>query len=259
MDEQDILYTKQDSIAFITINRVEALNALNNSVLTKLDKILDDIEHDDAIIVAVITGAGKKAFIAGADVGEIKEAGSGRTAFITGGHRTIHKIKTTSKVTIAAINGYALGGGCELALMCDFRVAAENAKLGFPEAGLGVMAGYGGTQLLPRIVGPGRAKYMILTGAILTAREAFEFGLVDKVSPAESLMEEVTGLAQKIAASGPLSIKGSKEAIDRGLAVSLEEGLKIELEIYDKVANSEDAENGLSAFLEKRKPVFRGK
>ncbi len=259
MSEQDIVYEKQGPIAYITINRAEALNALNDSVLTKLEKFLDDIEGDDEVIVAVITGAGKKAFVAGADVREIKEAGPGRTAFITRHQHIIYKVKTISKVVIAAINGYALGGGCELAMMCDFRIAGENAKLGLPEAGLGVMAGYGGTQLLPRIVGPGRAKYMILTGAILNAKEAYEFGLVDKVCAPGQLMEEVTALAQKIAASGPLSIKGSKQAIDRGLEVPLEEGLRIELEIYDKVANSEDAEGGLSAFLEKRKPVFRGK
>jgi len=259
MSEQDIVYEKQGSIAYITINRAEALNALNESVLTKLENFLDDIESDDAVIVAVITGAGKKAFVAGADVKEIKEAGSDRTAFITRHQHIIYKVKTTSKVIIAAINGYALGGGLELALMCDFRIAGENDKLGLPEAGLGVMAGYGGTQLLPRIVGPGRAKYMILTGAIVNAKEAYEFGLVDKVCAPEQLMEEVAAMAQKIAASGPLSIKGSKQAIDRGLGVSLEEGLRIELGIYDKVANSEDAEGGLSAFLEKRKPVFRGK
>lgn len=259
MSEQDIVYQKQGSIAYITINRAEALNALNDSVLTKLERFLSDIEHDEEVIVAVITGGGKKAFVAGADVKEIKEAGSGRTAFITRHQHIIYKVKTMSKVAIAAINGYALGGGCELAMMCDFRIAGENAKLGLPEAGLGVMAGYGGTQLLPRLVGPGRAKYMILTGAILSAKEAYEFGLVDKVCAPDQLMEEVAALAQKIAASGPLSIKGSKQAIDRGLGVPLEEGLRIELEIYDKVANSEDAEGGLSAFLEKRKPVFRGK
>lgn len=259
MGEQDILFSKLGSIAHITINRAEALNALNHSVLTKLDRVLDDIEEDPAIVAAVITGAGSKAFIAGADVKEIKEAGPGRTAFITGGQQTIYKIKKSSKVMIAAINGYALGGGLEVALMCDFRIASEKAKLGLPEAGLGVMAGYGGTQMLPRLIGPGRAKYMILTGAILSAREAHEIGLVDKVCPPEELNNEVTAITEKIAASGPLSIKGSKEAIDRGLALPLEEALKLELSIYDKVANSEDAEDGLSAFLEKRRPVFRGK
>lgn len=259
MGEQDVLFSKLDSIAYITINRAEALNALNDSVLKKLDRALDDIEKDPSIICAVITGSGGKAFIAGADVKEIKEAGSARTAFITGGQQIIYKIEKSAKIMIAAINGYALGGGLEVALMCDFRIASEKAKLGLPEAGLGVMAGYGGTQMLPRLIGPGRAKYMILTGAILSAREAYDFGLVDKVCPPEELDKEVTSLAEKIAASGPLSIKGSKEAIDRGLSLPLEEALRLELSIYDRVANSEDAENGLSAFLEKRKPVFRGK
>lgn len=259
MGEQNVLFSKLGSIAHITINRAEALNALNDSVLKNLGRALDDIEKDPSIIGAVITGSGDKAFIAGADVKEIKEAGPARTAFITAGQQTIYKIKTSSKVMIAAINGYALGGGLEVALMCDFRIASEKAKLGLPEAGLGVMAGYGGTQMLPRLIGPGRAKYMILTGAILSAREAYDFGLVDKICPPEELGKEVTSLAEKIAASGPLSIKGSKEAIDRGLPLPLEEALRFELTIYDRVANSEDAENGLSAFLEKRRPVFRGK
>lgn len=259
MDKDDIALVKKGHTAYITIDRKEALNALNASVMGKLETMFDDIEKDDTIIAVIITGAGQKAFIAGADVKEIKEAGSGRTLFITKGQHILSKIRKSRKITIAAINGYALGGGCELALMCDLRIASENAKLGLPEAGLGVMAGYGATQLLPRLVGPGKAKYMILTGAMLNAQEAYEFGLVEKVCAPDKLMEEVTKVAEKIASSGPLSIKGSKKAIDDGLQLSLDDGLRLELEIYDKVANSEDAENGLSAFMEKRKPVFRGR
>ena len=259
MKDETVIFRKEGSIAYITINREKALNALNGSIIDQLSDIFHTMEGDEDIVVVIITGAGQKAFVAGADVREIKDAGPGRTAFITRGQEALSRIRTSSKVVIAAINGYALGGGCELALMCDLRVASENAKFSLPEAGLGVMAGYGATQLLPRLVGPGKAKYMLFSGVMLNAREAFEIGLVEKVCPSDELMKETTALAEKIASSGPLSIRGTKKAIDGGLDLSLEEGLRLELKIYDKVANSEDAEGGLSAFLEKRKPAFKGK
>jgi enoyl-CoA hydratase len=259
MKEKHVIFKKGGAVAYITIDREEALNALNEGIMQEIDKIFRDLEQDDTIIVVVITGSGRKSFIAGADVREIKEAGKGRTAFITKGQHVLSRIRTSSKVVIAAVNGYALGGGCELALACDFRVASENAKFGLPESTLGVMAGYGGTQLLTRLVGPGRAKYMMFSGAMLTAVEAFQFGLVDKVCSKEALMDETEALANKIALCGPLSLKGCKRAIDEGIEMPLDEALKFELEIYDKVSNSQDAEEGLSAFLEKRKPVFTGK
>ena len=259
MDKDWVIFKKEGAVAYITINREEALNALNDSIMQKIDGIFRDLEADDSIIVVIITGAGEKAFIAGADVREIKEAGNGRTAFITKGQHVLSKVRTSTKVVIAAVNGYALGGGCELALACDFRMASENAKFGLPESTLGVMAGYGGTQLLTRLVGPGRAKYMMFSGAMLTAAEAYQFGLVDKVCSKEALMDEANALARKIALCGPLSLRGTKIAIDEGIEMTLDEALKLELEIYDKVSNSQDAEEGLSAFLEKRKPIFRGK
>jgi enoyl-CoA hydratase len=259
MDKESVVFKKEGAIASITINREEALNALNDGIMQKIDAIFRDLETDNSVIVAVITGAGEKAFIAGADVREIKEAGKGRTAFITKGQHVLSRVRTSSKIVIAAVNGYALGGGCELALACDFRIASENAKFGLPESTLGVMAGYGGTQLLTRLVGPGRAKYMMFSGAMLTAAEAYQFGLVDKVCSKETLMDEAHALARKIALCGPLSLKGTKRAIDEGIEMPLEEALKFELEIYDKVSNSQDAEEGLSAFLEKRKPVFTEK
>jgi enoyl-CoA hydratase len=259
MDKESVIFKKEGAIASITINREEALNALNDGIMQKIDAIFQDLETDNSVIVAVITGVGEKAFIAGADVREIKEAGKGRTAFITKGQHVLSRVRTSSKIVMAAVNGYALGGGCELALACDFRIASENAKFGLPESTLGVMAGYGGTQLLTRLVGPGRAKYMMFSGAMLTAAEAYQIGLVDKVCSKEMLMDEAHALARKIALCGPLSLKGTKRAIDEGIEMPLEEALKFELEIYDKVSNSQDAEEGLSAFLEKRKPVFRGK
>ena len=259
MTEEDVIFKKDGPIAYVIINREEALNALNSNVLAKLNIIFSEIEHDDAIIVVIITGAGQKAFVAGADVKEIKNAGANRTSLIAGGQCILSKIRNSSKVVIAAINGYALGGGCELALACDIRIASENAKIGLPEAALGVMAGYGGTQLLPRLIGTGRAKYTMFSGAILTAAEAYQFGLVEKICDSKNLMKEVDKLARKIAASGPLAIRGCKNAIDEGMEFSIDDALEIELEIYDKVSNSADAEEGLSAFLEKRKPVFKGR
>jgi enoyl-CoA hydratase len=254
----EVLLEKEGPLARITINREKALNALNDSVMKTLDRIFKDFEADEGIRVVIITGAGEKAFIAGADVKEIKEAGKGRTAFITEGQHILSRIRTSSKTVIAEVNGYALGGGCELALACDIRIASENAKFGLPEATLGVMAGYGGTQLLSRLIGPGKAKYMMFSGVILSAQEAFRFGLVEKVCARETLRDEVNAFASKIVSCGPLSIRGCKRAVDEGLAFSLEEALKFELELYDKVANSRDAEEGLSAFLGKRKPVFKG-
>lgn len=255
----EVKLDKKGKIAYITIDRPEALNALNSSVLGVIDVIFTELERDDDIIVVVVRGAGEKAFVAGADVREIKEAAKGRTALITQGQHVLSRVRTSSKVVIAAVNGYALGGGCELALACDFRIASENAKFGLPEASLAVMAGYGGTQLLTRLIGPGRAKYMMFSGAMLSADEAYRFGLVEKVCTKETLMDEVDRLAAKIACFGPLSIRGTKRAIDEGIEMPLEQALRFELEIYDKVANSADAEEGLSAFLEKRKPVYSGK
>ena len=259
MESEHIILEKKGAVAYITINREEAMNALNAGILARLGEIFDALEEDPEIVSVVITGAGKKAFAAGADVREIKEAGAARTAFITNGQETLSKIRNSSKVVVAAVNGYALGGGCELALMCDVRVASENAKFSLPEAGLGVMAGYGATQLLPRLIGAGKAKYMMFTGIMLSAAEACEWGLVEKVFPADELMKQASSIAEMIASKGPLAIKGTKKAIDGGLDLSLDDGLRFELKIYDRVSNSEDAEGGLASFLEKRKPEFRGR
>jgi enoyl-CoA hydratase len=259
MTGDEVLLEKDGPVAVVTVNRVGALNALNNGIMLRLEEIFEALETDEASRVVIITGSGSRAFVAGADVKEIKEAGKGRTALITRGQRVLSKIRTSSKVTIAAVNGYALGGGCELALACDIRIAGENAKFGLPEATLGVMAGYGGTQLLPRLVGPGRAKYMIFSGEMLSAAEAFAWGLVEKVYSDQRLMEEVKNLAWKIASAGPLALRGCKKAIDAGIEYPIEEALRLELEIYDGVASSGDAEEGLSAFMEKRRPLFRGK
>jgi enoyl-CoA hydratase len=254
---EEVLFKKEGPIAYITVNRERALNALNNAVMHRLEQIFLDLEDDPEVTVVIIRGAGQKAFVAGADVKEIKEAGDKRTELIRNGQEIFSKIRNSSKVVIAAVNGYALGGGCELALACDIRMASENARFGFPEVKLGLMPGYGGTQLLPRLMGPGRAKYIMLTGEMLTAAEAYRFGLVEKVCESEDLIEEVKALAKKIATNGPFAIKACKRAINRGMDLPLDDALRLELEEYDKVSHSEDAEEGIEAFLEKREPTFK--
>jgi enoyl-CoA hydratase len=259
MDGEEILFKKEGRVAYVIINREKSLNALNHRVITRFEEIFSELEHDDEVIVVVITGAGRKAFVAGADVKEIKEAGDKRTELIQKGQEIFSKIRNSSKVVIAAVNGFALGGGCELALACDIRIASENAKFGFPEAKLGLMAGYGGTQLLPRLLGVGKAKYLMFTGDMLTAAEAYQFGLVEKVCSSETLMEEVNTLARKISTNGPFALKACKRAINGGSVLPLDDALKLELEEYGKVAHSSDAEEGINAFLEKKTPIFQGR
>lgn len=258
MDQGDLIVRKDGQVLLVTIRREKALNALNRNILEKLAAVFEGLEDDDDTRVVVITGFGRKAFVAGADVGEIKAAGAARTEFIRMGQDVFYRIMTSPKVVIAAVNGYALGGGCELALACDIRIASESASIGMPEAGIGVMPGYGGTQLLSRLLHVGMAKYMIFSGTPVNASEALRLGLVERVYPDDALMEEVEKLARKIASAGPVALECCKRAIDMGMGLPLREALKVELAEYDKVARSRDAQEGLSAFLEKRRPVFTG-
>jgi enoyl-CoA hydratase len=259
MEQDELIIRKDGRVMSIIINREGALNALNANVLERLAAAFEAIRDDKSIGVVIITGSGEKAFVAGADVREIKDAGAnGRTAFIKRGQDVLTQIRTSPKIVIAAINGYALGGGCELALACDIRIASDRARMGMPEATIGVMAGYGGSQLLARLVHGGMARYLIFSGSMVTAGEALGMGLVEKVCPADSLMREVTELARRIASAGPVALECSKRAIEGGMSLPLKEALELELREYDKVARSGDAEEGLSAFLEKRKPVFSG-
>ncbi len=255
----DVILSKHGSVAHITINREKAHNALNSAILKRLEEIFSELEGDEEVTVVVITGAGQKAFVAGADIKEIKEAGDTRTELIKRGQEIFSKIRNSSKVVIAAVNGYALGGGCELAMACDMRFASENANFGFPEVKLGLMPGYGGTQLLPRLIGIGMAKLMIFSGETLSAKKAHQLGLVEKVCRGESLMDEVNAVSTTISANGPLAVKACKKAINEGIELSLDDALKLELETYDTVARSADAEEGIVAFLEKKAPAFRGR
>jgi len=259
MSSEEVILRKEGKVAHLLIHREKALNALNLKLMTRLDQIFSELENDEEVLVIIITGAGSKAFVAGADMNEIKEAGDKRTEVIRKGQEIFFKIRNSSKVVIAAVNGYALGGGCELALACDLRIASENAKLGFPETTLGLMPGYGGTQFLPRLIGMGRAKYMIFSGEPVTAMEAYQSGLVEKVCSLESLMDEVDRIAKKIVSNGPFAVKACKRAIHRGVEFPLEEALGIEMEEYDRVSRSKDAEEGITCFIEKKTPTFTGR
>ena len=259
MDGEKVILRKEGNIAFITINREKAYNALNSAIMERLGEIFSDLEGDQGSMVVVITGAGQKAFVAGADVREIRDAGDQRTELIAKGQEVFDRIRNSSKAVVAAVNGFALGGGCELAMSCDIRFASENATFGLPETKLGLMPGYGGTQLLPRLVGVGMAKYLIFSGEMISAHEAHQCGLVQRVCTSENLIEEATALARQIASNGPFAVNACKRAIHGGAALSLGDALKLELEIYDKVARSADAEEGIAAFLEKRAPTFMGK
>ena len=255
----DVILSKQGPVGYVTINREKAYNALNSAVIESVEQIFSDLERDESVLVVVITGAGQKAFIAGADIKEIREAGVTRTELVKKGQEIFSKIRNSSKVVIAAVNGYALGGGCELALCCDIRIASKNARFGLTEVKLGLMPGYGGTQLLPRFIGTGAAKYLIFSGEMITAEEAYRIGLVERVCSSEALMEEVDELASKISSNGHFAVRACKRAINFGTQLSIDDALKLELEIYDKVARSADAEEGIAAFLEKKAPAFKGR
>lgn len=259
MESKNILLDKKNHIAILSLNRESVLNALNTQVLKEINTILDDIENDEDIYVVIVTGKGK-AFIAGADISEMKDK-TPKEGRIFGelGQNICRKIETMEKPTIAAINGYALGGGCELAMSCDIRIASEKAKFGQPEVGLGITPGFGGTQRLSRLVGLSKAKELILTTDIIKSEEALNIGLVNKVVPAESLLEEAITLAEKIAFKPQSAIRYAKSAINRGYETDIETGMVIEKDVFGLCFATEDQKEGMEAFLEKRKPNFINK
>ena len=248
-----------DHIATITIDRPESLNALNAAVLTELSIAVADLEGHDEVGLVVLTGSGK-AFVAGADISEMAGMDScDAAAFAEYGGNVGRAIEESSKAYIAAVNGFALGGGCELALACDFIYASSKAKLGQPEVKLGVIPGFGGTQRLARRVGVAKAKELIFTGEIIGADEALRIGLVDKVVEPEQLIEAVNETAAKILANGPLAVAAAKQVIHEGLSMTLEQGNRLEQLSFANLFSTDDQSEGMSAFLEKRKPAFRGR
>jgi enoyl-CoA hydratase len=260
MNFENILYGVKNQIARITFNRPAVLNALNSRTLDELGNCLDKVRRDDAVRALILTGAGEKAFVAGADINELAQ----RTAvdgkdFALYGQEIFHRLETLGKPSIAAINGFALGGGCELALACTIRVASRTAKLGQPEVKLGILPGYGGTQRLARLCGKGIAHELILSGEMITAEEALRIGLVNRVVEPAELMNVAESIAGKIAANAPLAVKYAMEAIERGAEMPQQEGLFLEATLFGLSCATEDMREGTRAFLEKRPPKFQGR
>lgn len=259
MEYTNLLLQHQGNIAVLTINRPKALNALNSETLSELSAALDELGRDSSVKAVIVTGSGEKAFIAGADISQMKDFSplEGRR-FAQLGHATFRKLELLPQPVIAAVNGFALGGGCELAMACDIRIASENAKFGQPEVTLGLTAGFGGTQRLPRLVGTGLASELLFTGDIIDAQEAYRIGLVNKVYPLESLMEEAQKLAQRIAGRAPVAVQLTKSAIQRGINLDLDSAQAYEAEVFGLTMSTSDQTEGCTAFVEKRKPNFEG-
>lgn len=256
-----VLLTVENRIAILTINRPESLNALNSEVLSLLSSKLDEVKKMDfdKVRCLIVTGAGEKAFVAGADIKEINSLDQAKAfQFAEKGHQVFRALEQMSIPTIAAVNGFALGGGLELALSCDFIYAAEKAKLGLPEVTLGLIPGFGGTIRLQRVVGKARAKEMILSGNAISASEALACGLVNKIFPVEQLMAEVLSLAQTIITRSPVALAAAKTSLEETEVKELPAAIKIEAQAFSKLFLSQDMAEGTAAFIEKRKPVFKG-
>ncbi|MDR3364337.1 MAG: enoyl-CoA hydratase/isomerase family protein [Clostridiales Family XIII bacterium] len=254
-----LLFEQKGRIGIVKVNRPEALNALNATVLEELFDIFGEIDADDSIGLAILTGEGRS-FVAGADIAAMKgmSALEGR-AFMIKGQATMQRIETIGKPVIAAVNGFALGGGCELAMACDFRFASEKAKFGQPEVGLGIIPGFGGTQRLPRLVGKGMAKMLIFSAEMIGAAEAKAIGLVEKVFPPDELLPETEKFAELILSKAPIAVSLAKAAINNGVNVDLPTGVNFEAEASVAPFGSEDREEGMGAFLEKRPAEFQNK
>jgi enoyl-CoA hydratase/carnithine racemase len=257
---ENLLYEKRDNIGFITFNRPKVLNALNRKTMEELNQILISAREDDEVRVLILTGAGEKSFVAGADISElaVQTPVSGRETALFG-QSVLHRLETLGKPSIAAVNGFALGGGCEVALACSMRLASKNAKLGQPEVKLGILTGYGGSQRLSRLCGKGVAHELCLTGEMISADEALRIGLVNHVYEPAELLPAAEALAKKIIANAPLAVKFTMEAIERGVEMPQEEGQFLEATLFGIVASTEDMREGTRAFLEKRPAQFRGK
>ena len=241
-------------VGLITINRPEVLNALNLQVLKELDTMLDEVEGNKDIYVLVITGAGR-AFVAGADIGEMAHYSAAEAkSFSRHGNSIMLRLTRFPRPVIAAVNGYALGGGCELAMSCDIRIGSDKAKFGMPEVGLGITPGFGGTQRMARLIGMGRAKELLYTARKVKAPEALAIGLVQGVYPVEQLMEETLKMAARIAGNAPIAVRATKKAVNDGLQVDMDRAIEIEEQLFGSCFETEDQKNAMGAFLEKRKP-----
>ncbi|MEQ8201099.1 MAG: enoyl-CoA hydratase-related protein [Syntrophomonadaceae bacterium] len=257
MNFTNILFEKKAGINFITINRPKFLNALDRTTVEELDQAIEQAAADAEIKVIIITGAGDKAFVAGGDIAFMQALTSLEAReFAQFGQGVLRKMELLPKPIIAAINGFCLGGGCELAMACDFCIATYNSKFGQPEVGLGVTAGFGGTQRLPRLVGLGKARQLLYTGDIIDAEEAWRIGLVNEVVPAVELMSHVTGIAERMIAKGQLAIRFSKNAVNLGMQTDIDRGMAIEADIFGLCFSTHDQAEGMKAFVEKRKPQF---
>jgi len=257
---ENILLEREENIAVITINRPKVLNALNAAVLKELDAAVDELENDAQVRVVIITGSGEKAFVAGADIAFMSTlAPLEAVKFARFGQRVFNRIENLPMPVIAAINGFALGGGNELAMACDIRVASEKAKMGQPEVQLGILAGFGGTQRLAKLVNPGLAKEILFTADQYDANAAYRIGLVNHVVPAEDLMSFCKAMAKRIAARGPVAVRLSKDAVNRGLEMDLNKAIDMEADLFGLGFTTDDRREGMSAFLEKRKPTFNNK
>jgi enoyl-CoA hydratase len=257
---ENILYEKQGPIVYVTLNRPKVLNALNQAVFAELKAAFEDARDDSSVRGVILTGSGDKAFVAGADIAEMSSLTASQMQESTRRSQGVTELlENLGKPVIAAVNGFALGGGCELAMACTIRIAAENAKFGQPEVKIGIMPGAGGTQRLPRLVGKGRALQLILSGEIINAQEAYRIGLVNEVVPLANLIARAEAILNQINSNAPLGVKFSIDAVNKGLDGSVSEGLLIEASLFGICGGSEDKKEGTSAFLEKRAPKFQGR
>jgi enoyl-CoA hydratase len=257
---ENVLYAKKGAVAYLTLNRPTVLNALSQRTWEELRAAFEDARDDAAVRGVILTGAGDKAFIAGADISELAQVTAVEAEKSSSfGQAVLDLVENLGKPVIAAVNGFALGGGCETAMACTIRLAAENAKFGQPEVKLGVIPGGGGTQRLPRLVGKGRALQLILSGEIISAQEAYRIGLVNEVVAAADLITRAEAILQQIFSNAPVAVKYSLEAVNKGMETSQAEGLSLEASLFGICAGTEDKKEGSAAFLEKRKPQFQGK
>ena len=260
MEYKNILLSSEGEIGILSINRPKALNALNIETLQDIQAGIQEVRNHPDWKVLIVTGSGEKAFVAGADIAEMRGLNSIEALdFSKLGHVTLKMIQDLDRPVIAAVNGYALGGGTEIALACDLIYASEKARFGLPEVTLGVFPGFGGTQRLPRLIGKGRAKELILTGKMISASEAFEMGIVNRVFPQASLMDECKKVGAQIAGNGPVGLRLAKMVVDAGFNVDLTEACSLESYAFSIAFATEDQKEGMTAFIEKRKPAFKGR